>query len=137
MKPLPISDQALVLRTSFSDDGAWNAVCAAIRQPVDGFFAYVDFVDDAAFDGVSVQELVEFGRHDSRSFIIVADHTTMTSNDHTLLVVDLLEESGRTFRATPAQIQTIENNLSIANVDFREFAEASGPDGVFRGYPPA
>ena len=28
-----------------------------------------------------------------------------------------------------------ENNLSIANMDFREFAESVDPDGVFRGFP--
>jgi hypothetical protein len=29
----------------------------------------------------------------------------------------------------------IENNLSLANMDFEEFAEAVDPDGVFRGFP--
>jgi hypothetical protein len=29
----------------------------------------------------------------------------------------------------------VENNLSIANMDFEEFADAVGPDGIFRGFP--
>ena len=136
MKPLPESQDALVLRTDFSDDATWKAVRAAISEPVDGFLAYVEFIDDVAFDGVGPSELVELGRDAAKSYIIVADRATMTTSDHALLIIDLLEEPGRTFRAIPSQIQTIENNLSIANVDFREFAEASDVDGVFRGYPP-
>jgi hypothetical protein len=34
------------------------------------------------------------------------------------------------------QIQAIENNLSIDNMDFEEFAGAVGSDGVFRGFGP-
>jgi hypothetical protein len=29
----------------------------------------------------------------------------------------------------------IENNLSIANMDFEEFAENVDDDGIFRGFP--
>lgn len=135
MKPLPKSDLALVLRTDFSDDPVWKAVCAAISEPVDGFLAYVEFVDDIAFNGIAVNELVELGQSAAKSYIIVADRETIGGSDHTLLIVDFMEEPGRTFRATPSQIQTIENNLSITNVDFHEFADAAGPDGVFRDYP--
>lgn len=137
MKPLPKSDDALVLRTDFSDDSAWSAVCTAIRQPVDGFFAYVAFVDDPAFADSTVEQLVELGRDLPHSYIIVADRITMATRDRTLLILDLLAEPGRTFRAIPSQIQSIENNLSITNLDFREFAEAAGTDGVYRGYPPS
>jgi len=47
----------------------------------------------------------------------------------------LYEGSGREFRAVPSQIQAIENNLSIANMDFEEFAESADESGVFRGFP--
>jgi hypothetical protein len=50
------------------------------------------------------------------------------------LVVDLFEEPGRTFRAVPSAIQSIENNLSIANMDFWEFADNVDAAGVFRGF---
>jgi hypothetical protein len=49
--------------------------------------------------------------------------------------VDLYESSGQEFRAVPSRVQSIENNLSIANMDFEEFAEAVDRDGVFRGFP--
>ena len=134
MKPLPKSDQALVVRTDFSDDAVWRAIVAKLGEPVDGFFAYVDFVDDAAYRGLTVEQIVELGRPTPKSFVIVVDESAVTHVEHPLLVVDLLEEPGRTFRAIPSQIQGIENNLSIANMDFREFADSADRDGIFRGF---
>ena len=134
MKPLPMSDQALVIRTDFSDDSAWNAVVSAIRQPVDGFYAYVELVDDPAFRDLTVEQLVTLRDDLSKSYTIVADGITMREAEHPLLVVDLIEELGRTFRAVPSAIQSIENNLSIANMDFREFANNVDADGVFGAF---
>jgi hypothetical protein len=135
MKPLPRSDQSLVIRTDFSDEAAWLAVGLAIREPVDGFYAYVDLVDDTAFDGATVDQLVTLGSDAHRSFLIVADGETMRGRERTLLIVDVFTEPGRTFRAVPSGIQSIENNLSIANMDFAEFADSVDADGVFRGIP--
>lgn len=134
MKPLPKSDRALVIRTDFSDDTAWNAVATAIRQPVEGFFAYVEFVDDPAFRDLAVEQLVALGDDLPQSFAIVADAVTMKGAEHPLLVVSVLEEPGRTFRAVPSAIQSIENNLSITNMDFWEFADNVDADGVFRRF---
>jgi|GEM_PF-3302045 hypothetical protein len=50
-------------------------------------------------------------------------------------IIDLFDRSIREFRALPTQIQGIENNLSIANMDFEEFADPMDEDGVFRGFP--
>jgi uncharacterized protein DUF6924 len=66
--------------------------------------------------------------------VIVADAVTMGAPEPSLLVVDLFEEPGRTFRAVPSAIQSIENNLSIANMDFWEFADNVDADGVFRDF---
>jgi hypothetical protein len=41
----------------------------------------------------------------------------------------------RTFRAVLSTIQSIENNLSLANMDFEDFVNSVGKDGVFRGFP--
>ena len=132
MKPLPKSDQSLIVRTDFSNEAAWHVVALAIREPVDGFYAYVDFVDDAAFEGATVEQLVKLGNDAHRSFLIVADGETMSGSEHTLLIVDAFADPGRTFRAVPSGIQSIENNLSIANMDFAEFADAVDADGVYR-----
>jgi hypothetical protein len=47
MKPIPDSEKALVLRTDFSSQSAWEAICREIRDPVDGFHANMDFEDFA------------------------------------------------------------------------------------------
>ena len=136
MKPLPPSDRAYVLRTSFSDFAAWAAIRLAIETPVDGFFAYVRFVDDPAYEGTTRQQVMDlFLEQPDHSFVIVADATSMTGAEHPLLIIDLRREPGREFRAIPSAVQGIENNLSIANMDFAEFAEGVDADGIFRSFP--
>jgi hypothetical protein len=51
-----------------------------------------------------------------------------------LLVIDLLEEPTREIRVIASEFWSIENNLSLANMDFDEFASAAREDGVFRGF---
>jgi hypothetical protein len=142
VKPLPKSDQALVLRTDFSDDAAWRAIRSAIEAPVRAvgstidFFAYVTLVDDPDYrdlDTTQVRDL--FGPESNQSFVIVVDRTAMTHPEHPVLVLDLFDPSSQTFRAVPSAVQAIENNLSIANMDFEEFAGAVDEDGVFRDFP--
>lgn len=45
-----------------------------------------------------------------------------------------VDSGGRTFRIIPSEMWGIENNLSIANMDFRDFADSADADGVFRGF---
>ena len=138
MRRLPDSNEALVLRTDFSDQAAWDAVRTLIREPVGpyGFYASVTFVDDREYQGASTEQLLGLARQSAfRTFLILADHLTMRHPEHPLLIVDLNRDPGREFRALPSQIQAIENNLSLANMDFAEFADSVAPDGVFRGFP--
>ncbi len=55
----------------------------------------------------------------------------MAQSEHPVLAID---EQGRSFRALPETVQAIDNNLSIANMDFHEFADAIDGTGVFRGF---
>ena len=134
MAQLPDSENSIVVRTDFSDQPAWEAVQKEISEPVDGFQAYVQFVDDRTFADLSVPELVKAAGFD-RSYFMVVDRTTIQNPEHPVLVIDLFDEPGRSFRALPSCIQSVENNLSLANMDFEEFAGAAGKDGVFRGFP--
>lgn len=134
MPKLPDAENALVVRTDFSDQGAWETVQREIIEPVDGFQAYVHFVDDRELSGLSLPEIVKAAGHD-RSYVMVVDRTAIESSEHPVLVIDLYDEPGRTFRALPSCVQSIENNLSISNMDFEEFARAVGKDGIFRGFP--
>ncbi|MBB1512749.1 hypothetical protein H5399_09050 [Tessaracoccus sp. MC1627] len=59
-----------------------------------------------------------------------------TTRDGTISFLDLHEfgeEVGRTFRAIPQEIEPITANLSIANMDFSDFADYADADGIFRG----
>ena len=133
MKPLPAAEHALVVRTDFSNQAAWDAVRAEISEPVEGFRAYVHFVDDPEYADAAMADLIAAAGED-RSFIVVADRTTIMEPEHPVLVVELFDQPGRSFRALPSTVQSVENNLSIANMDFEDFTEAVGEDGIFRGF---
>ena len=137
MKKLPQTKNSLVLRTHFSDDGSWEALCVSIQEPSEeGFKAFVDCISDPAYDGLTVEQLLALSPKGSgRSFVFIADRITLTDPERPVLVVDLYAEPGRTFRVIPREIWGVENNLSIANLDFDEFAANADPDGVFRGFP--
>ena len=120
MKPIPETENPLVLRIDFSNQAAWEAICAAIRKPV-GIFRFrgkVEFLDTAEDAGITKDQVLELipGNY-SHNFILLVDQTANSLPDHPVLVIDLYERSGREFHAVPAQIQGIENNLSIANMD--------------------
>jgi uncharacterized protein DUF6924 len=138
MKHIPKTENALILRTDFSDQPAWEAICRIIRSPRDifRFRANVNFVDDVEYAGITKAQLLELIPRDyNHTFIIVADRTAIALPEHPLLVIDLYEGSGREFRAIPSRVQGVENNLSIANMDFEEFANFVDKDGIFRGFP--
>jgi hypothetical protein len=128
----------MVLRTDFSDQSAWESVRDAIREPVrpfggfpgDEFCASVEFVDDVAYQDITKEQLLGIVQDYDHSFIILVDQTTISLPEFPLLVVDLREEPGREFRAIPSQIGIVEANLSLANMDFHEFADFVDEDGV-------
>jgi hypothetical protein len=157
MSSLPVSDDTLFIRTHFGDPAAWEAICQEIRKPakeytagfaefaainamigqdVGGPQAYVTIVDDPVFADLAPGELTERLPPDNKqTFLLVVDQEAMTNPDHPILVLDVFEHNGRSFRAIPSQIQMIENNLSLANCDWEDFANYVDDDGVFRGLP--
>ena len=133
---LPATPAALVLRTDFSDDAAWDAVCeASAAETPEGFMAGLSFVSDPAFDGMTTEQVAALTTASYRTFLFIVDHVTVTDPEMPLVAVDMHEEPGRWFRVTPGRMSSVENNLSLANMDFRDFADAADPDGVFRGFP--
>jgi hypothetical protein len=137
VKRLPKSDCSLVLRTDFSDDSAWESICIAIQEPNEnGFRAFVDCVNDPTYDGLTVEELVDLApKGGDYTFVFLVDQTALTHTERPILVVDVYDQPGRTFRVSPRDVWGVENNLSIANMDYQEFADNVDQDGVFRGFP--
>jgi hypothetical protein len=133
MKNIPETEDSTVLRTDFSDERVWQAVCTAIEEPVGDFRAYVTFVSDPAFEGITVEEVVERAKK-GLDFIYIVDDMTISHEEHPILVVDLWDKPGRTFRVIPSEMWGVENNLSLANMDFEEFADNTDDNGIFRGF---
>jgi len=133
VKKLPETPNTLLLRTHFGDDAAWDALCAAIQTPVGEFCAYVTLFDDRSYADVSIDDIVVLASDGHRTFVFVGDRVAQLDPERPLLVVDLGEEPGRAFRVVPSEAWSVENNLSIGNMGFDEFADAVDADGVFRG----
>jgi hypothetical protein len=133
---LPRTEDTPVLRTDFSDPKAWDAVRVVVEAPKEhGFQAYVTFVDDPAYRGLTPEQVVELEDDDfEHAIVVLADEAALASPEMPLLVVDLVEEPGQTLRVVARELYAIDNNLSIANMDFSEFADAAAPDGIFRGF---
>lgn len=130
-----------VIRGDFRDDGVWEQLKDEIVSPTEeSFVAGAEFVEDRALIGLSETAIAAgypraYPSQYRHPIVFVVDTVTVSLPERPMLVVNLNEgdETGP-FRTLPRQVQAIENNLSIANMDFFEFARSAGPDGVFRGF---
>lgn len=125
-----------MLRTDFADDAAWEELGRILATPSeDDFLPYVELVADPRFTGVVAEEALDrLPVGYDHPILVLADTTALASAEFPLLVVDLREERGRCLRVVASELWGIENNLSISNMDFREFAAAVDADGVHRGF---
>lgn len=160
MNKIPFTDASPVIRTDFTDDAAWDSLRRAIEAPSEiesdkesvlnlfrdvtgtdltrGFTADVAFLSDPKYDGLTpdqIRELVPEEPDRVMSFLFIVDRMTLTHADRPILVLDLLDEPGRTFRVIPSEMWAVENSLSLANCDWEDFSGHVDPDGIFRGHP--
>lgn len=128
------ANASLLIRTTYgNDDGFRTLVGAATREyGVDGFAADFVPVEADELDGATPEQLVALDGH--AWVVFVADEQTLIDDEPTLLVLDRHEEPGRSFRVTLPAAWSVENNLRLANMDFVDFFDAVGDDGVFRGF---
>jgi hypothetical protein len=92
-------------------------------------------VESSGLSNLTPEELLAFAREGYIGQIAVADAQTM--RDLTVLFVDFNlrnEQVGRTFRSIPSEVEPIVANLSLANLDFADFADKADADGIFRGF---
>ncbi len=57
----------------------------------------------------------------------------MTHPERPILCIDI-DMPHDIFRVIPEALWSAENNLSIANMGFEEFVEATGAEGIYRGF---
>ena len=138
---LPDTWSVPVVRADFTDNTVWERIKAQIAEPtVEGFGADVEFVEDRTLDGLDQAAIVAgYPRGYPHAYrhpvVFVIDAVTTAEPEHPVLVVNLSTEVDlRPFRATPRHVQSIQNNLSLANMDYIEFARSTDVDGVFRGF---
>jgi len=134
---IPSGFTPVVIRTNFSDDSKWEEMKKTISSPVppEGFIAYVNFVDSRELAGKNFNEIVSMvpSGYDP-GYLFIADDEAFEDKNPSILVVEYFDGEVKSLRAEIAQVQSIENNLSISNMDFEEFAEAVSDDGIFRGF---
>ncbi|MGV9915446.1 DUF6924 domain-containing protein [Streptomyces tendae] len=148
MKKLPLLEETLLIRTDFSDEDAWQAMRVAVATPApdedEDFFAALHIVDDPAYRDLDIDEIVELAPEED-SLLILADHKALSDPEMPLLAVyvsaeDEEDEEGEDeegigeLRVVPPALASLENNISLANMDWEEFVEAADEDGVFRGF---
>ena len=129
------SEKAPLIRADFSSDNAWAALKAEASAPVGDFQANLEFIEDRSLDGLEVKGLAEaLEDYHERSFVFLADHISMTETGHPIICLDLFDGAGRTFRFISSQAWSVENNLSLGNMDFSDFVNSLDGSGVFRGF---
>lgn len=129
---IPVGEKPFVVRADFSNEVEWGTLCAMLK-PGNELTPEMDLISDRAFEGVTAKKLRGLVVEESgASFGMIADGRTFSDADRPVLVVDLLEEPGRSFRAAARAVGEVAANLSVGNMGFEEFAEAARR-GVYRG----
>ncbi|MEV4330962.1 hypothetical protein AB0K02_10515 [Streptomyces sp. NPDC049597] len=142
---------ALIVRTAYDDEAAWQAVVTDLTRPWGDECEYdadVHIVDDPAWTGATPDDVLAAVRGDEDlSVVFLADKVTMQCAHRGLLAlavhdgeddVDPMDGDPppREFRTVPTGVHTVHANLSIANMYFEDYAETAftDPDGVFRSF---
>jgi hypothetical protein len=95
----------------------------------------LNFISDPAFSGIAAAELPSLVPESfSHTFAFIVDGAALSQSGNPLLAIDLHDKPGRTFRVIASAVGEVVNNLSIANMDFEEFAKAADRDGIFGGF---
>lgn len=136
--PVPPDFHVLVVRTDFSDDAAFDDVCGLISSgDCEGYMPDVVRFEDRRLSGAAPDEVYQRCVDTDIEYLFIADARSIADPEHPLLVLNADsddERTGATFRTLPAQVCSIDANLGISNMDYREFADEVDPDGVFRGF---
>lgn len=136
MPILPKTENSLLVRTSFADEKAWlDARSVVLSENEDGFRAYVEVVDDPAWENADWEQLREavLAAENQAAVLFVVDHDALES-DYPIIVVDLDEALRQPFRCVARELWGVDNNLNLANMDWEDFAENADADRVFRGF---
>ncbi|MEU9148478.1 hypothetical protein [Streptomyces sp. NPDC048349] len=145
----PLESGAVIIRTDYQNEEAWQLVVAEIDQPWGGVDAHepvFTIVNDPAWAGATVDEIREVASSDEElSVVFIVDRLAVHSDNHALLAVNTSNweddeygadaiERDREFRTTPAGVHHVQANLAVGNLAFQEYADWAQefPEGILR-----
>lgn len=138
--PLPETDAPPLVRTDFTNGRAWVALQEDLDVEWDVVDDYVTFVDEPTYADLPVSGLVALVPAGCpHPVLFVADDVTFSSSseERAVLVVDLVAEPGRSFRALPETINSIIDNLSSASLSFNDLVNSvDEPTGIYQVVTP-
>ena len=137
---LPSGTATLLVRTEFQHDEAWHQVVAAAtgsgaNAPESGVLP----VDDPQFVGCTDEQLLRAATENhlaGSTVLFVADTKTMKLPDRPVLVLNMESLPGvhESFRCLPVELRLVENDLTIGNLDWEDFADSAAEQGgVYQG----
>lgn len=140
---LPSTAAALLVRTSFDDEGGWRALLDELGGADEDGWVGADLdpdeidvehyplgaliVDDPAFEGLrpgQVPALVPPEEH--TTLVALADARTFAEPGRPLTVVDLYDTPGQCAVLPCREVGSLACNLEIGNMDFHEFVAVEG-----------
>jgi hypothetical protein len=133
---LPITENTPFIRTDFSNNKIWEEIKMIIKTPSEeGFLAYISIIEDKTFENIDFLNSIDFRSENcNQAILVIADEITFKQAEITFLVINLLDTQKKSFRVIPSQLWAVENNLSIANMDFEDFYNLDDSEVVFRGF---
>ena len=137
MKENQVSRNVNLIRTDFTDENIWKKVLTEITTPSKdfGFVSFVTPINDIENQLKTPDHLIANLPKDYKfSFFILFDSVSVKHKDNIILCVDLSKKSHRSFRLKPCDLWMVENNLSIANMDFEEFSNSLDSNQIFNGF---
>lgn len=130
--PLPATDSALVVRTSFALDDQWPSVVALFRSGASLQYCDAVLVDDVQWAGASEAEVKAALPERSALVLFVADSVTLAAREMPFLVLNPQEDEP-VFRCRAVDFGTVYANLTLGNVDWDEVLQLVDDSGVYRG----
>jgi hypothetical protein len=133
MLPEVSQEHGLLVRTDFSDDGAWDELCVHLQQILDAIHAVLMPIDNPDYVGLTPAGLAGRMTQSDVSHAFLADRVTFSDPERPLVAVDLYDEPGRAVGVTAAGFLNVQAGLTAGNVLFREIAEHwTAEQGIYR-----
>ncbi len=135
-----ISGNALVICGDYSNERAWASLTREIVQPVGefAFIAHVDFVYNPSIASMTENQIINVVAESSDAFFVFyLPDGELEKTEPTLVLLDFEDrDSIRRMKLIPKAVQTVENNLTIANLLTEEFQQEVDDDGIYRDFSP-